>query len=82
MPYTGLLPWHIVEKAGQLHSKPGDRKNKLDYLIKYMTILVGNVECSIPVKVRLVGSSPAQSSGMRHSGKRALSPQAVWRTEI
>lgn len=54
MLYTGLLSWHIVEKAGQFHSKSGDRKHKLDYLIKYMMILVGNVECSVPVKVRLV----------------------------
>ena len=24
MPYTGLLSWHIVERAGQFHSKCGD----------------------------------------------------------
>lgn len=43
MPYTDLLSWHIVEKTGQFHSKPRDRKHKLDYLVKYMMILVGNV---------------------------------------
>lgn len=69
MPYTGLLSWHIVETAGQFHSKCGDRKGKLDYLIKYMTILAENVECLVLVKMWLMGSSPAQSSAMRHSGK-------------
>lgn len=47
MPYTGLLSWHIKETAGQFYSKPRDRKCKLDYLIKYMTILVENVKCSV-----------------------------------
>lgn len=69
MPYTGLLPWHIVERAGQFHSKRRDRKGKLDYLIKFMTKLAENVECSVLIKIWLVGSSPAQSSAMRHSGK-------------
>lgn len=69
MPYTGLLFCHIMQRAGQFHSKPGDRKCKLDYLIKYITILVENVECSVPVKIRLVGSSPVLNSAMRHSGK-------------
>lgn len=47
MPYTGLLSWHIMERVGQFHSRSGDRKCKLDYLIKYMTILVENVESSV-----------------------------------
>lgn len=47
MPYTGLLSWHIMERVGQFHSRSRDRKCKLDYLIKYMTILVENVESSV-----------------------------------
>lgn len=42
MPYTGLLSWHIMDRAGQSCSKCGDRKGKLDCLIKYMTILAEN----------------------------------------
>lgn len=47
MPYIGLLSWHLMEKAGPFHSNPGDRKRKLDFLIKYTTALVENVECSV-----------------------------------
>lgn len=82
MPYTGLLSWHIVERAGQFHSKCGDTKGKLDYLIKYMTILAENVECSVLVKIWLMGSSPAQSSATRHSGKRNVSQLEVCRAEL
>ena len=71
-----------MERAGQFHSKCGDTKGKLDCLIKYTTILAENVECSVLVKIWLMGSSPAQSSATRHSGKQNVSQLEVCRAEL
>lgn len=61
MSYTGLLSWHILEGVGQFRSKHGERKIKLDYLIKYKTIQSygQTVECLVLIQLRLVGSTPA-----------------------
>lgn len=56
MPYTGLC-WHSVERTGQFNSKPRDSKCKFDDLLKYLSNLVEYVAYSIPVEIRVMGSS-------------------------